>query len=138
MANEPVGFKRAVNAAWEKLPEILIAAVVALSVFGFGLWLDTRDLKRNLASVMDEQEPVRLCERISSCSDGTSGAKREIAELRALTQGNRETLIERGIRISNLEQQMYEIKTKPSFRPDPFTGTEGRELENRIRALEKK
>jgi hypothetical protein len=46
------------------------------------------------------------------------------------------TLEERGFRIGNLEAKVYEIQTKPSSRPDPFTGTQGRELEQRIIELE--
>jgi len=84
------------------------------------------------------QQTDQLCQRIGSCADGTSGARRELAELRALTIGNQDTLIERGIRIMNLEQQVYELKTKPGSRADPFTGSMGRELEARIKALEGK
>jgi hypothetical protein len=42
------------------------------------------------------------------------------------------------MRIMNLEQQVYELKTKPGSRADPFTGSMGRELEMRIKALEGK
>jgi hypothetical protein len=92
----------------------------------------------NIESCQFDQQPAQLCTRIGACSDGTSGARREIAELRALTIGNRDTLIERGIRIANLEQQVYELKTKASVRADPFTGTQGKELEQRIKVLETK
>jgi len=60
----------------------------------------------------------------------------DLGELAARIQGNEQMLLERGIRITNLEQQVYEIKTKPSSRPDPFTGTMGRALEKRIIELE--
>ena len=90
----------------------------------------------DIESCQFAQQTDQLCQRIGSCADGTSGARREIAELRALTIGNRDTLIERGIRIMNLEQQVYELKTKPTSRADPFTGTMGRMLEDRIKDLE--
>jgi hypothetical protein len=92
----------------------------------------------NIESCQFDQQPAQLCARIGVCSDGTSGARREISELRATLKGNQETLIERGIRINNLEQQVYELKTKPTVRADPFTGTQGKELEQRIKALETK
>lgn len=90
----------------------------------------------DIESCKSAQQTDQLCQRIGTCTDGTSGARREIAELRALTIGNRDTLIERGIRIMNLEQQVYELKTKPTSRADPFTGTMGRMLEERIKDLE--
>lgn len=90
----------------------------------------------DIESCQHAQQTDQLCQRIGTCVDGTSGARREIAELRALTIGNRDTLIERGIRIMNLEQQVYELKTKATARADPFTGTMGRMLEERIKDLE--
>jgi hypothetical protein len=92
----------------------------------------------DIESCQFDQQPNQLCNRIGSCIDGTSGARREISELRAVVKGNTETLLERGIRISNLEQQVYELKNKTGVRPDPFTGSQGKELEQRIKALETK
>jgi len=80
----------------------------------------------DIESCKHHQQTDQLCQRIGSCSDGTSGARRELAELRAQVKGNTETLIERGHRINNLELQVYELKTKISVRADPFTGTQGR------------
>ena len=90
----------------------------------------------DIESCQYHQQTDQLCQRIGACSDGTGGARREISELRAQVKGNHETLIERGHRISNLEQQVYELKTKSSVRADPFTGTQGKELDRRIRDLE--
>ena len=90
----------------------------------------------DIKSCQYNQQTDRLCDRIGSCADGTSGARREISELRAAVKGHQETLIERGYRIGNLEQQVYELKTKASVRADPFTGTQGKELDERIKALE--
>jgi hypothetical protein len=134
--NEPTGIKRAINAAWEKLPEVLTAAVVALVVFSFGMWIDTRDIKHELADILVEQAIPRLCERIGSCPGGTLGARNDAADLKALTSGMREMMNERGKRIDNLEQQVFELRNKPSARADPFTGTMGRELDDRIKQLE--
>lgn len=61
------GIRRAIHAAWDKLPEALTAAVVALVVFGFGIWIDGRDMRLDLDHVMAEQQSVRFCERVSTC-----------------------------------------------------------------------
>ena len=110
MNNEPVGFKRAVNAAWEKLPEVLIASVMALSVFGFGLWLDSRDSKRSIDAILVEQAPPRFCERIVACPEGTSGARREIAEIKYQIAGLREIITDRGHRINSIEQTLRDFR----------------------------
>jgi hypothetical protein len=63
--------------------------------------------------------------------------QRDVGKINAADRGFEETLRERGERISNLEQQVYEIKHNPTARKDPFTGTEGRELKQRLEQLEK-
>jgi len=132
------GIHKATDAAWEKLPEILTASIVALVVFGGGLWLDLRDTRHALQSVMAEQQPPRFCERIGVCNVRTSGARGEDELVWVAIAGMRQTLNEREIRIQHLEDKVYEISNKPSARADPFTGTEGRELDQRIRTLEGK
>ena len=61
------GIRRAIHAAWDKLPEALTAAVVALVVFGFGLWLDQRDMRLDLDDVAATHLPAAFCERVSHC-----------------------------------------------------------------------
>jgi hypothetical protein len=63
--------------------------------------------------------------------------QRDIGAINAVDRGVEETLRERGARISNLEQQVYDLKHNPTARKDPFTGTEGRELKQRLEQLEK-
>ena len=68
------------------------------------------------------------------------------AALRVLAQQSAENTIYRAEharsaeewyrRISELEHDVHSLQRQPSARPDPFTGTEGRELERRIRKLE--
>ena len=109
---------------------------MALAFFGFGLWVDTRDIKHNLESVIEEQAPDRLCQRIGSCAGASGGASISIYELRAAVIAMKEKLDERGMRIVRLEQQVDELLNKPLARPDPFTGTMGRMMEERIKDLE--
>lgn len=131
------GIKTAIESAWAKLPEIIVATLVALATVSFGLWLDCRDVQRDIRSILAEQEPDRLCERIGSCR--TSGENiNSFWELRSELRSIQQKLEERGIRIATLETQVRELTTSPKARPDPFTGSMGRELEARIRELEEK
>ena len=68
------------------------------------------------------------------------------AALRVLAQQSAENTIYRAEhvrsaeewyrRIKELEHDVHSLQRQPNARPDPFTGTEGRELERRIRKLE--
>jgi hypothetical protein len=61
----------------------------------------------------------------------------DVGDIRASVRGMQETLAERGVRILNLEEEVYELRNKASARKDPFTGTEGKELSRRLEILEK-
>jgi hypothetical protein len=110
MPNETTGIKRAINAAWDKIPEILIASVTALAFFSFGLWIDCRDVKRDLAVVELEQDAPRLCQRISACRGPNDETDRTISDLRAQITGLREVINERGHRMGNIEQSLRDLK----------------------------
>jgi hypothetical protein len=142
--NEPTGVKRAVNAAWDKLPEVLITSITALAVFGFGLWINNRDLRSSIDGVISEQAAPRLCARVGECGQCQRFADSiiDIRQTITRTEGhidahNRES-DEWKNRIRELEKRVIDLNTRPSSRPDPFTGTEGRALEERIRGLEGK
>ena len=112
MPNETTGIKRAINAAWDKIPEILIASVTALAFFSVGLWIDCRDVKRDLAIVELEQDAPRLCQRISACRGPNDETDRTVYDIRAQLTGVREILNERGLRLANLEQSMRDMKQR--------------------------
>ena len=109
------GFRRAVHAAWDKLPEALTAAVVALVVFGFGLWLDTRDLRLDLDRVESEQVAPRFCERVGACPciSGVGAAiadcKHTIALSREHIESHNREAEQWKQRIIQLEHQLFEI-----------------------------
>jgi hypothetical protein len=90
-----------------------------------------------LESVRIEQQPDRLCHRIGSCGAATSAS---LSDLQSQISNLTGILIERGQRIDKLEAKVYDLAEKPKSRPDPFTGTMGRNLEQRlnerIKALE--
>ena len=96
-------------------------------------------VQADLESCQIEQQPDRLCHRIGSCGAATSAS---LSDLRSQIAAVNGVLGERGERISKLELKVYEFAEKPKARPDPFTGTMGRELENRlnerIEALERR
>jgi len=61
------GIKKAVDAAWESLPQILISAIVAGFVFLGGLWVGHRELVSVVDGVIADQQLDRLCPRIGEC-----------------------------------------------------------------------
>lgn len=113
------GIRRAIDAAWDYLPQVLTAAIVALTVFLFGLWLGYRDLTHVVDGVTIEQSHDRLCQRISSCSICERLATYVVDSKLAMTAAdqhieshNREAEQWKQ-RIIRLEQQVYEGYAKP-------------------------
>lgn len=136
------GIKRAIGAAWDYLPQVLVASIIAITVFVFGLWDTVRDHSTSIVAIKNDQCQTRLCERIHGCTtiDRIEGA---IAECRTNNErfiSHADNAREAGQatqqRIIRLEGQVYEMRSSPSARPDPFTGSMGRELRERIEALE--
>lgn len=109
------GIRRAIHAAWDKLPEALTAAVVALVVFGFGLWLDQRDMRLDLDRVMAEQQNGRLCERVWSCpcitgfANTIADCKQTIALSREHIESHNREAEQWKQRIIRAEQQLFEM-----------------------------
>jgi hypothetical protein len=138
------GLRRAIAATWDKLPEALTATVVALVVFGFGVWIDVRDIKSDMDGIKTAQLPPRLCERIGDCAtiaklgDAMDICHRNVERCESHIVSHDREAEQWKQRIIRLEQQFYEINTQPKARADPFTGTEGRELERRLHELETK
>lgn len=141
--NEPEGPKRALNAAWDGLPKFLVAATLALSLFLGGLGWGYRELRADVDAILVEQTSARLCSRISECgicqrvSDSIHEIRQSIIRSEGHIASHNDESIEWKNRIKSLEQKVYDIQTKPTARPDPFTGADGRELDQRIRTLER-
>jgi len=142
--NEQTGFKRALSAAWDQLPHILVAAVVAIIVLIGGIWLGLRDVNHSVSAIQSEYSIDRFCERVGNCPCFERMRQTVINivqadERLAEVQKSHEREAEQWkTRIERLESQVYDILTKSNARPDPFTGTMGRELEDRINRLELK
>ena len=141
--NEPTGPKRALDAAWDGLPKFLVAATLALSLFLGGLGWGYRELRADVDAILVEQATARLCVRITECGicQHTADAIHELRQSIIRSEGHiashNDESIEWKNRIKSLEQKVYDIQTKPTARPDPFTGADGRELDQRIRTLER-
>jgi hypothetical protein len=136
------GIKRAFESAWEQLPHILLSAIVALTVFFFGLWLGHRDLVSVVDGVVADQAAPRLCSRIGECPvcerliGVATEAKLSIAAAEHHIDSHNREAEQWKQRILALEQKLYDMSTRSTARPDPFTGSMGRALEDRIEALE--
>lgn len=99
-------------------------------------------LYNDLRTVSHEQTTERLCKRVLECPicDKLQGlatdAKSAISEARLHIDSHNREAEQWKQRILALEQKMYEMSTRSTIRPDPFTGSMGRALEERIQALE--
>jgi hypothetical protein len=101
-------------------------------------------LYNDILNVAHEQTTERLCKRILECpvcdklQTLATEAKTAIAESRHHIDSHNAESGEWKRRIIVLEDKVYGLSTKATTRPDPFTGTMGRELEERIKELERK
>jgi hypothetical protein len=135
-------FEKILNAIIDQLPHILVAAIAAIIVLIWGLWITTRDNASDIANLKSEYNTYTLCERLKSCPkcEEITKALRDIdiainnSEHHIESHNNESEQWKQ--RIIRLENQIYEMQTMPKARPDPFTGSMGRELEKRLQKLE--
>ena len=108
---------------------IITALLVGAIGQGIVVWRDNSLLSANIESL---QRAV----------DANSAALRVLAQQSAENTVYRAEHIKNAEewyrRINELERDVHSLQRQPAARPDPFTGTEGRELEKRIRKLEGK
>lgn len=122
---------------YDHAAETLAFLVAATAGAAFSLWIHLGAMGDRIEHVEERQSVGSLCNRIADC-----GA---FAEVEDLARGCEKDQMLCGDRLSSLtgrmleaERRLNDIRTLPSARPDPFTGTEGRMLEQRIKALEGK
>lgn len=134
--------EKILNAILDQLPHILVASIAAIIVLIWGLWLTTRDNAADIADIKSDHLTYNLCERLKSCPKceeiGNTLKAFEIANAKTenhIVSHNSESEQWKQ-RIMRLETQLYEMQTNPKSRPDGFTGTMGRRLEERLRTLE--
>jgi hypothetical protein len=101
-------------------------------------------LYNDIRHISDEQTSERLCARISECPvcdkllSFVDDYRVSNSEVKIHRESDAKEFREMQRRLLDLEQRTYELSTKSSARPDPFTGTMGRAMEERIHALEQK
>jgi hypothetical protein len=126
--NESTGIKRALNAAWEQLPHVIIAAIVAICMFVGGLWIGHRDLSRDVAALQLAEQSPALCERIGVCAaiakvGGTVGDCIKNAErLDALFNVHDRNDAQWQARIVRLEQQVFDLRASVKLNHDSIHG----------------
>jgi hypothetical protein len=123
----------------DAIPATLAASIATLGGVSGGLWLDVRDLShqaREWSAYMDSRAD---CAGRSEC-DAVRAKLHEIEARLAVSETHVETheksAGEWKQRILENERALRQMRTSPEARPDPFTGTEGRQLEMRIERLE--
>jgi hypothetical protein len=132
-------------AAIDKVLGLNSTAVVALgglilSILYAG-WI-VGSLYDDIRNISHEQTVERLCKRIGECplcdklQALAADSKSAIAEARHHIDSHNAESAEWKRRIIILEEKVYALSTRASARPDPFTGSMGRALEERIQALE--
>lgn len=89
---------------WNAVPGPVrgLAAIVATA--GFIMWLDVRDIKTQLAVVVEAQTEVHICNRISKCDGMTFGSREHILDLKAELKILSGTTHDLRARLINIEQ----------------------------------
>ena len=118
------------------MASLLVATVLA---GGTRLWTLSEHCTESRARLAILEQGVReLYERLERYPPPSQldGNRERLAAVERDLKGHQDTSIEWRDRISSLEKRMHELMTEPQTRPDPFTGTQGRELQRRIDRLE--
>ena len=133
--------------AVDKILGLNTSAIVALGGLVVAVlyagWL-VGSLYNDIRDVAHQQKPAQLCDRISECPvcDKIESLARESRdanrETRQHIDSHNAESIEWKRRIVDLEMKVYNMATQPTSRPDPFTGTMGRMLEERVKDLEQR
>lgn len=110
------GLDLAAEQFWKGLPALIGALIGA----AFLAWLAIRDHGHALGEL---DARIAIAERCAS--------QRDCEALRAQVHGME-------LRLREMEVRIQDLRERSGARPDPFTGSGGRELERRIKALEAK
>ena len=152
MDNDPddgkTGIRKFLDSLLVRVPELVLAAIGGFGVLIFSIWLSNRDLLDRFAEVdayiakdSAHMEDLADCVKRSECEAVRAilhAHELRITKLETEFAGHQDLSRERIERINEMEREVRRITTQPTARPDPFTGTQGRELEERIRQLEKR
>ena len=145
------GIRKFLDSLLVRVPELLLAAIGGFGVLIFSIWLSNRDLLDRFADVDKYVEADRArMEQLADCVKRSEceavRAVLHASELRITALEAKSTAHENAARdfttdwrgrLLDLERQIQRLATDSNARPDPFTGKDGRALEDRIRELEK-
>jgi hypothetical protein len=135
-------FEKIINNIIDQLPHILVAAIFALLVLIWGLWVNTRDNAADIDTLKRNQLSSNLCDRLKLCPKCEELDKSLRILENTINKSEQHILLHNSEseswkqRIIRLENQIYELQTLPKARPDAFTGAMGKALESRIEQLE--
>jgi hypothetical protein len=128
-------FGRAGEWIYDHAAETLAFLIAGTAGTALSLWIHLGVMDERIEHVEERQSSGSLCQRVSDC-----GA---FAEVEHLARGCEKDQMLCGDRLATLNGRMIEVerrlnalRTTPAARPDPFTGADGRILEQRIKALE--
>ena len=122
VSSQPRGPRRALNAFWEILPQIVVSLVAAVSIVVVNLWLGHRDLVHDVRSL-----------RVSvAVLDKVVEKQNAIMRYAVAHEATAAVWISR---IVELERRVYNMQTNPQARPRAFTADDGAGLQKQIDAL---
>ena len=106
---------------------VITALLVAAIGQGIVVWRDNSVLSASVESIQRAVEANSAALRVlgQQCSENTIYRVEHVKNAEEWYR-----------RIKELEHDVHSLQRQPNARPDSFTGTEGRELEKRIRKLE--
>ena len=131
-----------------RIPELVLAFIGGFGVLIFSIWLSNRDLLDRfndvdsyIAADRAHMENLADCVKRSECEAVRAilhAHELRVTKLEGEFLGHEKLARERIERIQAIESEVRRMATSPTARPDPFTGSQGRELEDRIRQLEQR
>ena len=131
--------------SWRKklldgIPAAITTAISALLLASGQLWITVRDHNHKISELESSLESLARCASQSECEQvrailNAMDARLAVAETHVAA--HERSADEWKQRIIENERELRGLMQSPAARPDPFTGTEGRELEQRIQQLER-
>ena len=146
--SDKTGIRKFLDSLLVRVPELVLAAIGGFGVLIFSIWLSNRDLLDRfndvdayIAADRTHMESLADCVKRSECEAVRAilhAHELRVTKLESEFVGHEKLARERIERIQAIESEVRRMATSPTARPDPFTGSQGRELEDRIRELEKR
>jgi len=107
-----------IESVLQRIPEAVIAILMALIIFGFGLWTGLGDATTRLDALEREQSASRLCDRIDTCVgvgntvDAIRDCQGDLSLVRAEHAWHKSEDIGWQERLKTLETRVYELTNR--------------------------